>query len=110
VDEAKLFALLKTTGLPVAYHHFVSPPSPPYIVYLVDNGEGRGSDERNEIKQTGYIVELYTAKKDLASQAKIETLFDERGIDYTFYETFLESEGLYQGAYHIESTIKIRRN
>jgi len=34
VDEATLFALLKTTNLPVAYHHFASRRAPPYIVYL----------------------------------------------------------------------------
>lgn len=110
MDEATLFTLLKTTKLPVAYHHFTSPPSPPYVVYLVDSSEGRGSDERNEVKQTSFLVELYTVKKDLVSEAKIEKLFDDRGIGYTVSEIHLDTEGLYQVVYHIEFTRKIRRN
>lgn len=109
MDEAALNALLKTTGLPVAYHHFTSGVSPPYIVYLVKDGEARGSDERNEIKQATYLVELYTVKKDPELQASLETLFNERGIDYQVFETYIESERLFQVTYTIRFTTKIRR-
>jgi len=46
VDEAALFTLLKSTGLPVAYHHFTSPPSPPYIVYLFSYSSNFGADNK----------------------------------------------------------------
>lgn len=109
MDEAALNALLKTTGLPVAYHHYVTPPKPPYIVYLLDDADAWGSDERNRLLRIGYLVELYTTKKEPSTQRLIESLFDERGIEYGLTETFIESEGLFQSAYSIEFTEKIRR-
>lgn len=104
-----LHDLLKETGLPVAYHHFKNPPALPYIVYLVDAVEARGSDERNEIKRITYLVELYTDKKEPELQASLETLFNERGIEYQVFETYIESEGLFQASYTIRFTTKIRR-
>lgn len=110
MDEAQLYSLLETTGLPVAYHHFVAPPAIPYIVYLEDEAEGWGSDERNEIRRTLYLVELYTKKKDPTTQRLLESLFDDRGIKYKLYETYIESENLYQAVYHVEFVTKIRRS
>ncbi len=37
MDEVTLFNLLKSTGLPVAYHHFVSPPAPPASEKLLED-------------------------------------------------------------------------
>lgn len=101
MDEATLFALLKTTGLPVAYHHFVSPPAPPYIVYLFSYSSNFGADNRVYNKQSNYQVELYTAKKDPVSEKLIEDLFDEHDIYWEKTETYIESEGLYQVLYEI---------
>lgn len=114
MTPAELYQALKTLGLPVAYHYFIdtpeSPaPAPPYIVYLEFDSNAWGSDERNEVKRTAYLVELYTLKKDLETQEKLESLFNERGIKFGCIETFIESEKLYQAAYNIGFTTKIRR-
>ncbi len=101
MDEAKLFALLKTTGLPVAYHHFTSPPSPPYIVYLFAYSSNFGADNKVHKEILNYQVELYTTKKDPASEKLIEDLFDENDIYWEKTETYIESEGLYQVLYEI---------
>jgi hypothetical protein len=109
MTPAELYQTLKTLGLPVAYHHFIDTPAPPYIVYLEFDSNAWGSDERNEVKRTAYLVELYTLKKDLETQEKLESLFNERGIKFGCIETFIESEKLYQAAYTIGFTTKIRR-
>jgi len=101
VDEATLFNLLKSTGLPVAYHHFASPPSPPYIVYLFSHSSNFGADNRVYSKQFNYQVELYTTEKDPVSEKLIEDLFDEHDIYWEKSETYIESEGLYQVLYEI---------
>jgi hypothetical protein len=101
VDEAALFALLKTTNLPVAYHHFTSPPSPPYIVYLFSYSSNFGADNKVYQKDFNYQVELYTTKKDLASEALIEDLFNANDIYWEKTETYIDSEGLYQVLYEI---------
>jgi hypothetical protein len=101
VDEVTLNALLKTAGLPVAYHHFVSPPQPPYIVYMFAYSSNFGADDKVYDIQGNYQVELYTTKKDLASEKLIENLFDENDIYWEKTETYIDSEGLYQVLYEI---------
>ena len=101
MDEVALFALLKTTGLPVAYHHFTSPPSPPYIVYLFSYSSNFGADNKVYDAKKNYQVELYSKAKDLASEALIEDLFNANDIYWEKTETYIESEGLYQVLYEI---------
>ncbi len=101
MDEAALFTLLKSTGLPVAYHHFKTPPEPPYIVYLFSYSSNFGADNKVYQKVPRYQVELYTTIKDLASEKLIEDLFDENSIYWEKTETYIDSEGLYQVLYEI---------
>jgi hypothetical protein len=101
VDEAALFTLLRTINLPVAYHHFVSPPAPPYIVYLFSYSSNFGADNKVHSQADNYQVELYTKTKDPASEKLIEDLFDANDIYWEKTETYIESEGLYQVLYEI---------
>ncbi|WP_031517599.1 hypothetical protein [Desulfofalx alkaliphila] len=114
MTQTELYQALKALGMPVAYSEFkVGPgnpaPEPPFITYHVADASAYGSDDRNEIKRTGYLIELYTIHKDPASQQLVESMLDAKGIPYQVYETPIESENLYQAAYHIEFTTKIRR-
>lgn len=101
MDEAALFALLKTTNLPVAYHHFTSPPSPPYVVYLFAYNTNFGADNKVYSGAKNFQVELYTKTKDPTSEALIEGLFDAHEIYWDKTETYIDSEGLYQVLYDI---------
>lgn len=101
MNEATLLTLLKTTGLPVVYHHFKKPPAPPYIVYLFSYSSNFGADNKVYQKNPRYQVELYTTKKDPASEKLIEDLFDVNDIYWEKTETYIESEGLFQVLYEI---------
>ena len=101
MDEATLYNLLKQTGLPVAYHHFTSPPSPPYIVYLFSYSSNFGADNKVYKEFKNFQVELYTPKKDLTSEKLIEDLFNANSIYWEKTETYIDSEGLYQVLYEI---------
>lgn len=101
MDEAALFQLLKTTNLPVAYHHFTSPPSPPYIVYLFSYSSNFGADNKVYSQADNYQVELYTTKKDPAKEKLVEDALDSADIYWEKTETYIESEGLYQVLYEI---------
>ena len=101
MDEATLFALLKTTNLPVAYHHFTSPPSPPYVVYLFSYSSNFGADNKVYDAQKNFQVELYAKAKDLASEKLIEDLFNANDIYWEKTEMFIDTEGLYQVLYEI---------
>ena len=101
MDEATLFQLLKTTGLPVAYHHFTSPPSPPYVVYLFSYNTNFGADNKVYDAEKNFQVELYSKTKDPTSEVLIEGLFDVYEIYWDKTETYIDSEGLYQVLYEI---------
>ena len=101
MDEATLFTLLKTTNLPVAYHHFKTPSEPPYIVYLFAYSSNFGADNKVHSQADNYQVELYTKTKDPAAEALIEGLFDANEIYWDKTETYIDSEGLYQVLYEI---------
>ena len=101
MDEATLFTLLKSTGLPVAYHHFTSPPTPPYVVYLFAYNTNFGADNKVYSGAKNFQVELYTKTKDPTSEALIESLFDANEIYWDKTETYIDSEGLYQVLYEI---------
>ena len=101
MDEATLFALLKTTELPVAYHHFTSPPSPPYIVYLFSYNSNFGADNKVYDAAKNFQVELYTKTKDLASEKLIEDALNGADVYWEKTEMYIESEGLYQVLYEI---------
>lgn len=96
-----LYTMLSSLGLPVSYRLFKSPPTPPYIVYLFAYSDNFGADNKVYSKEDNYQVELYSTKKDLASEKKIEDLFDSNDIYYEKTETYIDSEGLYQVLYEI---------
>lgn len=99
----ELFLVLKETKLPVAYHHFEEghSPSPPFMVYLVTDSANLEADNWTYHKQNNLQVELYTIKKDLATEQKVESLFDRHLIYFEKVETYISSERLYQITYYI---------
>ena len=101
MDEATLFTLLKSTGLPVAYHHFKTPPEPPYIVYLFSYSSNFGADNKVHGKVNNYQVELYTTIKDPASEKLIEDALNGADVYWEKTEMYIDSEGLYQVLYEI---------
>ena len=106
MELKELKASLKKIA-PTAYRAFgknnVVPP--PFICYFVDDEKYSGADDKNYIKEPLIIVELYTDKKDLEIEGKLDKLFD--GYEFEKYEAWIEDENLLQVAYHIPITEKI---
>ena len=102
MTQDELYNLLKSTGRPVAYHHFDKPPNLPYIVYLFTYSSNFGAEDRVYQKIDNYQVELYSEKKDLASEKLIENLFDNNNIYYEKSEVYIENEKMYQVIYEIQ--------
>jgi hypothetical protein len=102
----ELKEILEATGFPVAYSHFVETqdqpiPEPPYICYLSTFSSNMKADNK-VYKQIGNVqIELYTNKKDIYAETKIETLLTENEIPYESTETFIESEELFQKIYEV---------
>lgn len=102
MTQTELYNLLKSTGLPVAYHHFENPPNLPYIVYLFTHSNNFGAENKVYQKLNNYQVELYADEKDFESEQVIENLFDGNDIYYDKTEAYLESEEMYQVVYEIQ--------
>lgn len=98
----ELFNLLKTSGLPVAYHHFKKAPSLPYVIFLRISDSNINADDKVYFKFKNYQVELYTDKKNEILEEKIETILDEHEICYETSEEWIESEKMYQVVYGIQ--------
>jgi len=102
MTQAELFTLLKATGYPVSYHHFTTAPTPPYIVYLRAFDNNISSDYKVHGKFKFYQVELYTVKKDLVAEQKLEAVLNGINSEYDVTETFIDTENLYEIIYQIK--------
>lgn len=104
MTQTELSRALKSTGLPVAYRAFRSPPSPPYLMYIFSYSKDLMADDCNYAEISNFQVELYTDKKDPPTEMLVETKFKELGLPYSKLETFLQSEGLFQILYQVQLT------
>lgn len=97
---------LKSIGFPIAYYEFDFPPKTiPYIVYFDVGAEFRGSDYSNNIENCSYRVELYTEKKDLMAEKKIEEI-----LNFTHFSkqtVKIKEENIYMIVYEFEITKKL---
>ncbi|MEK4501160.1 hypothetical protein [Bacillus sp. FSL R12-0069] len=101
----ELKKILDATGYPVAYSHFTflpDDPTPklPYICFIADGSANLMADNKVYHKINDLNIELYTARKDLVAEAKLEQILDEFEIPYDSpIEGIIESEKMYQKIY-----------
>lgn len=100
--SAYLAQILSETGLPVARNAFLKSQAPPYIVYVFSHSDNFSADSKVFLKRDNYQIELYTEKKDIALEERLEGIFDEHGLVYDKTETYLESEKLIEVLYEIQ--------
>lgn len=93
---------LKTIGLPLAYHGFKTPPTPPYLVYLFTTSACLMADNQNYQEISNFQVELYNTKKDPAAEKRVEDKLKELRLPYSKTETYIESEELFEVLYLIQ--------
>lgn len=101
----ELKAVLAGTGIPVTYHSWPKSKAPalPWGVYLEAYGRSFGADDVAYSVARHMQVELYTAKKDPASEKKIEDALTAAGIYYEkTEETYLETEHCFETLYELE--------
>lgn len=96
-----LYAILKATGYPVAYSHFKEKTSLPFITYVVTDSENFFADNKTYKKVDDVQIELYTNKKDLEAEKKLENLLDANEIAYETSEIWIDSEKVFQKNYEV---------
>ncbi|MEN0650584.1 hypothetical protein NSQ82_16495 [Caldifermentibacillus hisashii] len=102
----ELVNILKATGYPVAYSHFESTetnpaPDPPFICYVIPDTDNFKADNKVYHKISNVDIELYTDYKDFEAEQKLEDLLELYEIPWDSYETYIESEKMYQKLYEV---------
>lgn len=107
MTEKEVFQMVKSIGLPAAYHHFSEgqSPEPPFVVYLYPGTNNFSAD--GEVYQgiNQLDIELYTNKKDLESEKRVEAVLKKHGFFYEKNETYIETEKMYEVLYEMEVVI-----
>jgi len=103
----ELYQALKATGYPVAYSHFEDTPQnpapkPPFITYQFAYSSDLMADNINYAEIGNYQVELYTDKKDLVAEQKVQDKLKELRLPYTKMENWIDEEKLFQIIYEIQ--------
>lgn len=100
--------VLKALGLPYAYDHFAEgeSPLPPFVVYMYKgtnnfNADGIAYYEINEVN-----IELYTDRKNVAIERRLEKLLTQEGICFSKSETWIPAESLYEVVYSYEEAVE----
>ncbi|MCM1133577.1 MAG: hypothetical protein NC340_08920 [Ruminococcus flavefaciens] len=93
---------LDTLGIPVAYLQFTKPQKLPFVVYFEAGGEVTGADNLNLYRRKDIVIELYTAKKDVRLERKLERLFPDTELEKSV-DTWLKDEKMFMVAYTFET-------
>ena len=88
----------------MAYDHFAEgqSPKPPFLLYLYPRADNFAADGVVYHKQDVLHLELYTNKKDLATEARVEAVLDEHGLFYDKSEVWISEEKMYEVLYQTE--------
>jgi hypothetical protein len=91
----------------VAYRAFPVGKAPklPFICYLCTNTDNFNADDSVYQVIQGVDIELYTAKKDEASERAVEAMLSEYHLSWEKYEEYIDSENCYMITYSIEIVI-----
>jgi hypothetical protein len=103
----RLITIMEEIGLPYAYHHFAEGegPDPPFICFLLPASDNFSADGQVYFKVTEVHIELYTDRKDLELEERVEAVLDEGGIFYDKNEVWIASEKLYEVMFSFEMEV-----
>ena len=83
-------------GYPVAYSHFKSAQSLPFICYLVVSTDTFSTDNKVLTESVYVDIELYSATKNLAAEKKIKDMLRENELPWSYDEVFIDGEGAFK--------------
>ena len=104
MTKLDVVAMIKEMDIPFAYDHFAEgkSPKPPFCVYLYPKSDNFAADGVAFYKQDVLHIELYTDKKDIALEDKVEAVLTKHGLFYAKNEVWIQSEKLYEVLYQTE--------
>ena len=101
----KFLEILNSSGIPFRYHHFNQGKGPlpiPRGVYMFEDADSVYADGITVMLIDNLRIELYTAKKDIDTENKLENVLTAAEIPFKKVdEVYIESEKLYMIVYEI---------
>lgn len=93
--------LLLSVGVEVAYDHFKSKQTPPFILFRNTDSTTFKADNKSYWLDNNYIVDLVTDIKDPVIEKQLEALFDANDMPYDKEENFIDNEQIYDITYFV---------
>lgn len=91
--------ILDTSELPVAFDHFVTEQTLPYLVYIVADNQNTPADNKVWYTAPQIQLELYTNLKNETTEGTVEAILDSVPFFYTKAEGYLPDEQMYMVTY-----------
>lgn len=104
MTKAEVPQMLKEMEMPFAYDHYAEGEAvdPPFLIYLYPRAANFAADGMAYYKKDRLQIELYTDKKDIRLEGKVESVLDKYGLFYSKSETWISSEKMYEVLYETE--------
>ena len=93
--------LFEKSGIKIAYHHFETPQKLPYGIFYSPSADVLTADCVNYFTQLEIVAEIYTSKKDPATESAFENVITAAEIPFSKSESYIESEKTYQITYEM---------
>ena len=101
VDLADLYAALRTTGYPVANIKFSVAVAPPFIILASPGTENIIADNTVYQKIETLDIELYTDKRDLIAEEKVEEVLKNLELPWDRNAFYIGEEKLLNTIYEV---------
>ena len=91
-------------GMPYAYYQFPhgTEQEPPFVCFFYSRSDDVYADDSNYRKIAQLNIELYTREKDFVREEALEQILNSNGLTYTKYESYIDSERMWQVAYELQ--------
>ena len=97
-----LKTLLETLEIPIAYDHFNTPTTPPFIAYRRYAQNNYSADGTVYKKIDNYYITLCTEYKDIELEQRLENLLQSAEIFYNVEnESYIDAEQMYEIIYRV---------
>lgn len=97
--ELKTLLSTNTAEIPVAFDHFKTAQSLPYMIYIVTGNDNFAADNGAYYKDSVIQLELYTELKSETTEAVVEAVLDSVPFFYSKDEGYLDDEQMYMVTY-----------
>lgn len=100
MEVSDIYSILSDSGIPAAHNVFLTPQTPPYIIYRDDNFENITANSKTVLKKRHITIELYSKITQVSNcEQTVEDILDSF-TTYTKDRAFDDEQELYVTYYN----------